>query len=498
MTTTRLLATLLLAGCSYTFDGAAPELPLVGAPPDTPSLPHLNSAPVDGEVFALGADKRIWLVLSQTDKSWRMVAMSGDPTVETLAPGEVDDLSVTWRALYLTKRPKPGADGGVPPDLALPPNDMGHSSEPPPPIELTVRSIGEHPGHTFTLPGAPAVIYSFGADDVFAYIVTGADQPGYIIQRRDGSYRRIVPWPKGVDPANPFKNGGFFSDSGAGKVFYDRDIDGRVVGHHTTDNRDVDLGIRPRFLAWIDANTLITCGDDGLRVVPADGVTSERILDEDPCRQQLLYFNAGYVYYDVGFTVRKAKLDGSTPPEPLFEYGQNRVLAITPHDDVIYSTDPADRYVHSAGDGWLGHWRFMQRGTGLSVSSDRTRIYWLESSAQNSGAGNLTMVKLSAPGVPGGTPVTLTRNTRQVAFLADGRLLADENHAFGDTSNRIVTIDQLRHKKQWVATSASRFSSIPFSDDLIVDVVSGATGHDVVRVKVPPPDPPPPPQLILW
>jgi hypothetical protein len=59
--------------------------------------------------------------------------------------------------------------------------------------------------------------------------------------------------------------------------------------------------------------------------------------------------------------------------------------------------------------------------------------------------------------------------------------------------NRIVVLDPLRGHKQWVATSANRFSAIPRSDDFIVDVISGATGHDVVRVKIPPVDPTPPP-----
>src|SRR5262249_43881851 len=152
----------------------------------------------------------------------------------------------------------------------------------------------------------PALIYSFGNDQVFAYIVTDKTLPGYLLQRRDGSFKRIVPWPKGIDPQNPFKNGLFFTDY-AGDVFYDRDADRRIVGHHTRDNRGVALGIRPRFLAWIDWHTLVTCGNDGVRVVHDDGVTPELILDNDICKTQILYTNRGYVYYAVGTTVRKTK-----------------------------------------------------------------------------------------------------------------------------------------------------------------------------------------------
>src|SRR5439155_18119081 len=222
------------------------------------------------------------------------------------------------------------------------------------------------PGHTFQMPAGPAVIFSLGQDDVFAYLVTDEKLPGYIIQRRDESFRRVVPWPKGVDPANPFKNGAFFGDISDGDLFFDRDGDGRVVGHHTRDNLDVDLGIRPRFLGFLDARTLITCGADGVRVVPTDGFTPERILDNDACKQQLLSVANGWVYYNVGTTLRKAKLDGTAGPQPVFEFGEDRVLLLnTTTDIVLYSTDPVDRYVHGAGDGWFAGSRFMERGSGL-------------------------------------------------------------------------------------------------------------------------------------
>src|SRR5437868_2203145 len=173
---------------------------------------------------------------------------------------------------------------------------------PPPNIKLITRSLDEHPGKEFNMPDGPALLYSMGADDVFAYIVTNPALPGYLIQRRDDSFKRVVPWPKGIDPSNPFKNGLFFSDDGAGDVFYDRDADGRIVGHHTKDNLDIDLGIRPRFLAWVDSKRLLTCGVDGVRVVPVDGVTPESVLDEDICKTSMLTIDGGYVYYDVGTT----------------------------------------------------------------------------------------------------------------------------------------------------------------------------------------------------
>jgi hypothetical protein len=484
--------------CSYTFDTTEPTLPYIGTATDAASLPKLNAAPVDGEVFALGYDQRVWLLLQHTDTTWEMFPMSGDPASDSIDPDEEMQL-VTWRALYLTRRGSAaGVDGGVPdmavgPDMAQPPvGDMG--APPPPNIKLIVRSVGEHPGQEFDVPDGPALLYSLGADDVFAYIVTNPALPGYLIQRRDGSYKRIVPWPKGIDPANPFKNGLFFGDNGAGDVFYDRDIDGRIVGHHTRDAIDVDLGIRPRFLAWVDSRRFVTCGGDGVRVVPVDGVTAETILDNDLCKSSLLGISGGYVYYDVATTVRKVKLDGSEAPQTLFDFGEARVLTIaTPGDSILYSYDPADRYVHGAGDGWLANWKFMDRGLNATFSSDRQHLYWLEHAAQGSGTGDFMTVKLPGPGVPGGTTTTLAKNTRQFSFLADGRILADENRANNGTWNRIVVIDETRGHKQYVAVGADHFSPIPQSNDYIVDVVTGATGHDVARVSLPPIDPPPPP-----
>src|SRR5262249_42195968 len=161
-------------------------------------------------------------------------------------------------------------------------------------------------------------------------------------------------------------------------------------------------------------------------------------------------------------------------PIEVWDMGTNRLIAISVlADTILYSTDPPDRYVHGAGDGWLGDWKFMERGLGVNFSRDRTLLTWLEHAAQGSATGDLTQVKLSPPGVPGGTPQTLAKNTRQYTFLGDGRILCDENRANNGTWNRIVLIDWERGHKQYVAVGANHFSIVPEStvDDYIVDVV---------------------------
>ena len=72
-------------------------------------------------------------------------------------------------------------------------------------------------------------------------------------------------------------------------------------------------------------------------------------------------------------------------------------------------------------------------------------------------------------------------------FLGDGRILADENRANNGIWNRIVLIDETRGHKQYVVSGANHYSQIPGTNDYIVDVVSGASGHDIARVSIPPP-----------
>ena len=110
------------------------------------------------------------------------------------------------------------------------------------------------------------------------------------------------PGPRGSIRPTRSRTALFFSDDGAGRRFYDRDADGRIVGHHTHDNVDVDLGIRPRLLGLGRlASASSPAATDGVRVVPVDGVTPETVLDNDICKPANFSASAnGFVYYDVG------------------------------------------------------------------------------------------------------------------------------------------------------------------------------------------------------
>ena len=87
----------------------------------------------------------------------------------------------------------------------------------------------------------------------------------------------------------------------------------------------------------------------------------------------------------------------------------------------------------------------------------------------------------------------MTLNTRQWQELADGRILADADHAFRGAQNRVVVVDEKARTAQWVASAAAQYSRIPGTNDLLIDVVTGPTGYDIVRVPIPPPLPSPSP-----
>jgi hypothetical protein len=492
-------ALLAASGCSYTFDSTEPELQLIGEQPDTPSMPHVNTDAVVQEWFVRGFDDAQWLIMQHVDGSYRILSLTSDAPADVITKDQFDDLYTTPRKLYLVKA---NTDDMGPPDGGVAAADEASDMGPPPTVTLTIRAAGDPVGQKYIEPAGSALLYVGGTqDDVFTYMVSSKKQPGYIIQRRDSDFRRIIAWPKGVDPSNPYGKGYYFWDSGQGRVFYDMDADNRLVAHSALDNTDIDLGIHSRSLAWVNGTSLASCGDDGVRIFAVDGKTPESLLTDEVCVATNFWISDGFIYYDSGTNVRKVALDHSAAPETVYDFGTNRVLSIlSPNDTIFYSKDPASLYVHGAGDGWLvpkgggADFKFMNRGTGLSIYNNLTQLNWLENSAQESGAGELMGLTLPAPGVPGGTKVPLARNVRSYGILGDGRILCDDDHAFDGTQNRIVVLDPLRHHAQWVASSSNYVLSIPTTDDFLVEVVSGdLNSHDLVRVSLPPIVPTPPP-----
>jgi hypothetical protein len=458
------MTALLASGCAYTFDDEAPALPLVGDAPATASLPRLNHMPATGVGIVYGHDGAPWAVFSEvipTDmgmqKGQRFVRLI-DPSREEILIA--DDVLPNFDAYYIVKR-----------DMTMPMS----------PTELTIHFIGStDPDDQFELPTGSGAVIPNNENSVFVYWPTTKDTTSLLVIRRDKSVMRTIPLPPMLDPERPFDQGGMFFLPD-GKHFITRDGTSTLVRHAIDFDEEVSLGVRPRQLALDQTrNALITCGADGVRSVPLDG-SPESVLDPEACDADgALWFHNDHALYAVDGALEQVPLDGSGPPSVLLEKGR-RIIAFGPMDAIVFSKDPSDKYVGGAGDGWIGDWRFMERGLSVSYSNDGKRLRWLEHAAQPSGVGELV-----SAAAPGGDILHLARNVRRYDQLRDGRVLAASNRAFRGVQNRIIAIDEDARVAHWVADQASDYAHIPGTNELLVDVVSGPSGFDVVRVPIPP------------
>jgi hypothetical protein len=495
----------LLGACSWNFDGNAPELPLVGEPPSLTSLQKLNDGPVYSSAIVYGTDRNFWLSLQEETKKLRVMRLSGTPAQFTV---EGDQFVVAWRAFFTWQNGQAPAD----PTMARP-------------AKLQVLSAGQtsSQAQVFDFPLGIGQVKPGGADDVFVYVPAFAAADSYELVRRDG-HRRTIPYPDdGVHPkAYP---DGFFS--GDGHVFFSRgpcqtgcltdpndsDLGGTerrpLVAHSTDAEVDIDLGPQPRRVFLFEPAGLprrfITCSDQGIKLIPVDPADPLPTihLDDSRCatdalttlrlpipggpRQSVVAASGGlstWLYYSIAGELRRVPIDGFSAPERVLDHDVARVLQIFGADLISYSQDSSDRYIYGVGDGWIGDWRFMERGRAANLSIDKKKMFFLENAAQQGGIGTLTSAPLN------GTAVPLARNVYQYDELDDGRLLASSNHAFRGTQNRIITIDEARGEARWVVDQAAQYSFIPGSSDgsvdLLVDIVTGASSYDLMRVPLPP------------
>lgn len=465
-----MLFLLALAACSYTFDQEGEGLPLAGAPPA--GLTPLNRAPVESARLMRGAEDSTWLVMREMGSVLRLRRLD-DPGTEEVWPFE--QVQVFSRVLYLMRR----SEGGG--------------------TDLIVRAPGEAgPGQRFSFPAAPAESWLLVGGDgaVFLYWVRDTATRTFEVRRRDGTGRVLPavhkegqepPGPLGIDPKNP-QAGGLFVFDGAGDWLFVRDPAGRVWAHATAAERDVDLGTRPRAL-YVDEGqggpALLACGDDGLRRVPLAG--EEVVLSAAPCAPGELRFLGGRAYYVMDGLLKGVPLDGSAPPAPVASPGARQVLGLSPAGELMYSLDPADLYVRGASDGWLGGWRFMERGRLPAFSRDGGRLRYLESAATLSGSGDLMSAPARAGQDQGGEAALLARNVRSFAELPDRRLLLVANYAFRGPQNRIVVLDEEAGVARWVADEATGYLLLPGAQELLALLARNGRGSDVVRVAIPGP-----------
>jgi hypothetical protein len=222
-------------------------------------------------------------------------------------------------------------------------------------------------------------------------------------------------------------------------------------------------------------DAVLTVGDDGFRSVPLLGGPDLVLVAQhiDPATLQV---SANDAFYADAMGLWWLTLDGRVAPT-LVGPGGARWLTTAPDGEFVYSRDSATRYTGGAGDGWIGDWRFMERGRTIRFNLAGDRIFFLEHAATIGNYGDLHSV--------GNDDVLLATNVHAFAVLPDDRVLAVENAVYAGAWNRLVVIDQAERIKRWVVPSAADFVMVPGGKEMIVDVVSGASGYDILRVPTP-------------
>ena len=462
------------AGCVYEWNGRAPVLQLSGTAPSLDALERLNTRPAGLAQPMTGADGAPWVAFCEFDagegesfgprgcKREHLVRL-GAP-VQGTAGDEVilaDAFDVHDHTLYVSR------------DEA----------------QATLRGITLHrPGQPATddvtfhfRAGRPLIVANDdGESDVFAYLVLDPSTDHFDVLRRDRRHARAIPLPAGVDASALDEQPGFdlrFTTDGS--VLVVRGPDGTTTAHATLDDTSIDLGKRPvDFFLDSPRRALLTVGSDGLRSVPLDG-GAERVLATASFNAASLVVKDGAAWYPDGANLYRVALDGSGPPA-LVQANAARLIAIGPHGEIAYSRDAGDRYVGGAGDGWLADWSFMQRGQLVTWNAPGSRLHFLEHAATIDTVGDL----ISAA-IPNGAPQKLALNVHDFQELGDGRVVVLENHVYEGTWNRLVVVDETAGTKRWVTPATAQFLLVPRSSEVIADVISGASGYDIVRMPIP-------------
>jgi hypothetical protein len=471
-----LAASLVAAGCTYEWNDTLPPFPLSGSAPSLASFDKLNQVVAGRPAKMTGPDGATWIAFCEfwpmgngnsgrTCKKERLVRLGlpGEPSVEESI--DADSFSLHPQMLY----------------------EMRDDT-----MAMTRTVTLHRPGDpksadaSFQFPSGRALLVAndSGNADVFVYGVQppkgGALTLG--VYRRDKRFQRALPTPTNIDLTKEFDASAFdFYFTADGSALVVRDGDGNMISYSTLDDGKVALGMRPAaFAIDDDRRRVITIGKDGLRSVALDG-SGERLLTATHIDLSTLTldFDDGAVFYaDTGGLMR-VPLDGSAPPS-LAQAGGARLWMLGPNGEVTYSRDSRSKYAGGAGDGWLGARRFMERGRQLRWSSDGARLHFLEHAATVGTYGDLTSVSAA-----GDAPRTLGINVHVWDELPDHRILAVENAVYSGAWNRLVVIDEVASTKHWLVPSTNDFMLVNDGTELIADVVSGASGFDILRVPAP-------------
>jgi hypothetical protein len=460
-------ALLALSGCVYEWNGDTPTFPLTGNPPALSSFDQLNHSVAGRPALMTAADGATWVVFCEFWKGGsgnsgrgcgkeHLVRLADPPAEELIT---ADSFAMHGQELYQLK------------------SDMMTMKQT---VTLHHPGLSDDVSFQFTDGRSLIVANDGGEGDVFVFWLMDKTTTHMDVFRRDQKFQLRVPLPSDLDPTkDPDASSFDFELSDDGNTLVTRTKDGTMTAWSTLDGSTISLGNRPvDFLIDDPRNAVLTLGDDGLRSVALDGM-SERVLTPLKIDLNTFTIDDDLAYYADASGLWKVPLDGSSPAA-LVQAGAARYWNQGPNGQITWSKDPRNEYAGNAGDGWLGDWRFMERGRQMAWSSDGAHIYFLEHAATVGTYGDLTSV-----GVPGGAPRTLAINAHRWGELPDHRIVTVENAVFGGTWNRLVVIDEAANTKHWVVPSAADFLLVNNGSEMIVDVVSGASGYDILRVPSP-------------
>lgn len=461
---------LLLCSCVYEWNGDQPVFPLTGNAPPLSSFTQLNQVVAGRPSLMTGPDGVNWLAFCEFWATGngnsgarcgklRLVRLGlpGDAPAEELI--SADAFSLQDEELYVMRD-----------------DDQAMTRT------VTLHRPGDDPSLDvpFTFRQGKALLYA-NPDDagVFVYWIMDDKTDSLSIYRRDQKFQRNLPLPSGVDPTktpDPEKFDFVFTGDGSRLVW--RTDDGTMTAFSTLDESTVQLGNHQADFTIDDTLGVVLTFADGIESVPLDG-SPAKILSTAAIDFTTFSLTDTAAWWSDSQGLWQVPLDGSTPAQ-LAQPGGARLWTLGPQNQITYSKESRQVYAGGAGSGWVGDWNFMERGRLIAWSSDGARIHFLEHAATVGTYGDLTSVS-----VPNGAPRTLAINAHNWAELPDHRILAVENAVYSGTWNRLVVIDEVANTKHWVVPECADFFLINNGTELIADVVSGASGFNILRVPAP-------------
>ena len=282
----------------------------------------------------------------------------------------------------------------------------------------------------------------------------GFDENEQVLVTIDGDYRTLLYY---LDSNVRVDLGPVYLGGPAAGHYIYVDYDGFVHAYVIAEQRALDLGFRlspdGQLMGFdVDNLAVLTCDWDGVRAIaiqPARSgspvVATQRLLDPEPCHAEYstLASRTKSLVYNHGADLRAVPLDGSSPPRLLNRQGSQQIFNICQDQAVAYSLDPPERYGKGVGDGWVGSFRFMERGRDARFAPDCQRLRFKEHAASLRKLGELRSQVLS----PGGwwDTAPMLRLARNVGFYQeqpDGRLLVADNLAVIGDQDRVSLIDE--------------------------------------------------------